>query len=48
MCQLEESSFNFGIFVGKWLNNLRNSGDPDLMPHYVASDLGLHFLPVGF
>ena len=23
---------------------LGNSGDPDLMPHYVASDLGLHCL----
>ena len=23
-----------------------NSGDPDQMPHYVASDLGLHCLPV--
>ena len=33
-------------FVGKWLNNLQNSGDPDQMPHDVASDLGLHFLPI--
>ena len=23
-----------------------NSGDPDQMPHSVASDLGLHFLPM--
>ena len=23
-----------------------NSGDPDQTPHSVASDLGLHFLPV--
>ena len=23
-----------------------NSVDPDQMPHYAASDLGLHFLPV--
>ena len=22
-----------------------NSGDPDQMPHFVASDLGLHCLP---
>ena len=22
-----------------------NSGDPDQMPHSVASDLGLHYLP---
>ena len=27
-------------------NNLQNSGDPDQMPHYVASDLSLHFLPI--
>ena len=26
-------------------NNLQNSGDQDQMPHYVASDLGVHFLP---
>ena len=25
---------------------LAKSGDPDQMPHYVASDLGLHFLPI--
>ena len=23
-----------------------NSGDPDQMPHSVASDLGLHCLPI--
>ena len=23
-----------------------NSGDPDKMPHSVASDLGLHCLPI--
>ena len=23
-----------------------NSGDPDQMPHYAASDLGLHCLPI--
>ena len=34
------------IFVVKCLNNLQNSGDPDQMPLYVASDLGLHFLPI--
>ena len=34
------------FFVRKWLNNLQNSGDPDQMPHYVASDLVLHFLPI--
>ena len=25
---------------------LANSVDPDQMPHYVASDLGLHCLPM--
>ena len=25
---------------------LANSGDPDQMPHSVASDLGLHCLPM--
>ena len=23
-----------------------NSGDPDQMPHFVASDLGSHYLPM--
>ena len=23
-----------------------NSGDPDLMPHFAVSDLGLHCLPI--
>ena len=23
-----------------------NSGDPDQMPHSLASDLGLHYLPM--
>ena len=23
-----------------------NSGDPDQMPHYAVSDLGLYFLPI--
>ena len=27
---------------------LANSVDPDQMPHYVASDLGLHCLPIPF
>ena len=25
---------------------LANNADPDQMPHYVASDLGLHCLPM--
>ena len=31
--------FNFG-----WKILLANNVDPDQMPHYVASDLGLHCL----
>ena len=27
---------------------LANSEDPDQTPHYVASDLGLHCLPIPF
>ena len=23
-----------------------NSGDPDQTPHYVTSDLGMHYLPI--
>ena len=34
----------YSIFYGKIL--LANIVDPDLMPHYVASDLGLHCLPM--
>ena len=34
------------FFFGKWLINLQNSGEPAQMPHYMASDLGLHFLPI--
>ena len=26
---------------------LTNNVDPDQMPHYVVSDLGLHCLPIG-
>ena len=25
-----------------------NSGDPDQTPHSVASDLGLHYLPMSY
>ena len=28
------------------MNNLQHRGAPDQMPHYVTSDLGLHFLPI--
>ena len=45
---LEESIFNlrairFCYFRWKMAEQLQNSGDPDQMPHHVASDLGLHF-----
>ena len=33
----------YSIFDG---NLLANSVDPDQMPHYVVSDLGLHYLPM--
>ena len=39
---------NNNVFVGKWLNNLQNSGDPDQMPHYVASDLVCTFCQYPF
>ena len=28
------------------LHVFANSGDPDQTPHYAASDLGLHCLPI--
>ena len=34
----------YSIFYGKSCYNV----DPDQMPHYVASDLGLHCLPMTF
>ena len=34
----------YSVFDGKFL--LANNVDPDQMPHYVASDLGLHCLPM--
>ena len=34
----------YSIFLWKIL--LTNTVDPDQMPHYVASDLGLHRLPM--
>ena len=30
------------------VNFMQNSGDPDQTPHFVASDQGLHCLPVTF
>ena len=38
--------FCLDIFVGKRLTNLQNTGDPDQISHYVASDLDLHYLPI--
>ena len=34
------------LFYFLWKILLANSVDPDQMPHYVASDLGLHCLPM--
>ena len=34
------------LFNFRWKILLANTGDPDQMPHYVASDLGLHCLPM--
>ena len=50
---LGESNFDFrcgrlydlDIPGEKWLNHLQ-TGDPDQMLHPVASDLGLHCLPI--
>ena len=34
------------LFYFRWKLLLANSVDPDQMSHYVASDLGLHCLPM--
>ena len=34
------------LFYFLWKILLANSVDPDQMPHYVASDLGLHCFPL--
>ena len=46
MCHFRGGLFCYfhSIFDGK--NLLANNVDPDQMPHYVASDLGLHCLPM--
>ena len=36
------------IFLKKKAKLFANSGDPDQMPHSVASELGLHCLPITF
>ena len=39
--------FSFFIFIQILIeNHARNSGDPDQTPRSVASDLGLHYLPL--
>ena len=51
---LEDSNFSFkyvrlcdvDIPTEKWLNYFANSGDTDQMPHFAASDLGLHCLSI--
>ena len=35
-----------GLFGSRQKLLLANSGDPDQMPHYAASDLDLHCLPM--
>ena len=35
-----------GLFGSRQKLLLANSGDPHQMPHYAASDLGLHCLPM--
>ena len=37
--------FSF-LFMFQYKNMLANSEDPDQNPHSVASDLGLHYLPM--
>ena len=34
------------LFYFRWKTLLANSVDPDQMPHYMASDLGIHCLPI--
>ena len=34
------------LFYFSWKILLANSEDPEMMPHYVASDQGLHCLPM--
>ena len=36
------------LFYFLWKVLLENSVDPERMPHDVASDLGLHCLPITF
>ena len=47
ICYLRDIRCNFLGLIGSWEKLLlANSGDPDQMPHYAASDLGLHCLPL--
>ena len=56
MYMLDESICHLGVcrayFVAfihfGWQILLANTVDPDQTPHYVASDLGLHCLPMTF
>ena len=44
---LRDVRWYFIIFIQILIeNNARNSGDPDQTPRSVASDLGLHYLPM--
>ena len=47
ICYLRGIRCNFlGLFASRQKLLLANSGNPDQMPHYAASDLGLHCLPM--
>ena len=47
ICYLRGIRCNFlGLFGSRQKLLLANSGDPDQTPHYAASDLGLHCLPM--
>ena len=47
ICYLRDIRYKFlGLIGSRQKLLIANSGDPDQMPHYAASDLGLHCLPV--
>ena len=47
ICYLRGIRYNLsGLFGSRQKLLLANCGDPDQTPHYAASDLGLHCLPL--
>ena len=46
ICHLKGVGFILSFILFLWKILLANNVDPDQMPHYVASDLGLHCLPM--